>query len=201
MMRGFLRRECRRCACAKRMGEGSRRKCSSGSVALEEEVEKDFEDWTYRRFQTQSGPLDSPLSSYVSQWLKENPSGQIHVGCDSKERKNRIIYGVAVVMRTPNVGGHIVYSKRSQPKTSFSNTFERLNHEVRQAVTTAQALLPVVEPDRLSVHVDLSTNRENLSNRLHSMATGWIQGVGLTPHAKPEAWAASAVAHRFCQRW
>eukprot|EP00939_MAST-03C_sp_MAST-3C-sp1_P000285 g285.t1 len=180
-----------------------RKTCTEISISPDVENDENYRGWTIRKFQSAGGSfVVEDLAAYVKQWCKSNPLGTIHVGCDSKERKNQIIYATAVVMRIPRQGGHIVFSKRQQPKNAqFSNTFERLNAEVRQAVHTAQALLSVVDPSRVEVHVDLSSSHEHLSHRLHAMATGWIAGVGLTPAAKPEAWAASAVAHRFCQKW
>lgn len=183
-----------------------------GEGALEEEEEEATEEmvrqkeyqkgWIVRQFRKCYGERpDVDLNPYVRDWMKRHPHGSVHVGCDSKVMRNRIVYAIAIVLRLPGVGGHVIYSKRSQPRHGYNNVMLRLNNEVRQSVEAAEALLDVVDSRKICVHVDLAGRHGSLSHQLHAMATGWITGVGLTPFAKPDSWAASAVAHRFCQTW
>lgn len=159
--------------------------------------------WTVREFQKVSGEKVEALE-HVERYLISNPNATVHVGTDSKERGDKIVYAVAVVLRIPGQGGHVIFSKRAQPNDPYNkDLFFRLNNEVKQSIEAAEALLTlnVVDHKKLSVHVDLSSRKSNLSHKLHSMAMGWIQGLSLDALAKPDSWAASAVAHRYCQKW
>ena len=93
----------------------------------------------------------------------------------------------------------MIFSKRAQnvPNQNSQNqdVFLRLNNEVKQSIEAAEALLDVVDHNKLSVHVDLSSRKKDMSNKIHSMAMGWVSGLSLTALAKPDSWAASAVAH------
>ena len=159
--------------------------------------------WEIRAFQKICGKAVDPIF-YVKNYIRRHPNATVHVGSDSKRRGCKIVYAVAIVLRIPEQGGHVIFSKRAQ-NVSHENRegdiFQRLNNEVKQSIEAAEALLGVVDHKKLSVHVDLSSRRKDESNKLHSMAMGWVGGLSLTGFAKPDSWAASAVAHRFCQNW
>ena len=159
--------------------------------------------WDVRDFQKICGSRVDVLE-HVREFIVRHPKATVHVGSDSKKRGDKIVYAVAIVLRIPERGGHVIFSKRAQPNHKQRNedsVFLRLNNEVKQSIEAAEALLDVVDHNKLSVHVDLSSRTQNLSHKIHSMAMGWVGALSLTAFSKPDSWAASAVAHRFCQNW
>jgi len=62
-------------------------------------------------FRKQSGEFVRDISSYVKSWLNTNPSGEIHIGADSKSVNGIIVFAVAVCLYKEHCGGHVVYKK------------------------------------------------------------------------------------------
>ena len=151
--------------------------------------------WDVRAFQKICGSEVDPIS-HTKQFLLRHPTATVHVGSDSKRRGSKIVYAVAIVLRIPEQGGHVIFSKRAQnvPSQNSQNqdVFLRLNNEVKQSIEAAEALLDVVDHKKLSVHVDLSSRKKDMSNKIHSMAMGWVSGLSLTALAKPDSWAVPA---------
>ena len=134
------------------------------------------------------------VRAYVKNWIKENPGGEIHIGCDSKRRGGNIKYSVSICMYYVGNGVHEIYT--TETVLSSTDNFSRLWNEVERAVSLAEFLKEIGE---IAVHVDLNHDNRYLSSKLYEASMGFIQSLGFKAIGKPYAWAASHGAHQHCQ--
>jgi len=50
-----------------------------------------------------------------------------------------------------------------------------------------------------AAHIDISLNHKHKSNEMLKTIRGWIEGIGVEVIAKPDSYAANAVADRFAR--
>jgi len=56
-------------------------------------------------FKKLNGEIVENVEKYVKDWIKENPYGQVIIGCDSQIHGRRIKYSVAIVMHYVDLSG------------------------------------------------------------------------------------------------
>lgn len=145
-------------------------------------------------FKDCSGQSVEDLSTYVDSWLKQNPQGEIFVGCDSKVRGNRVKYSTVVCLW--NVGKGVSELYQNEVETKPKDSYTRLWNEVTRAVEVADILKDI---SHITVHVDINSNPKYRSHRLYDASIGLIKSMGFKGAGKPYSWAASCGAHRHCQ--
>jgi len=139
----------------------------------------------------------------VIDYIKDNPSAKIYLGCDSQKFRK---------------GGHwharfvtaiVVYEKDNNKifgEVSFERDFDkdpgrpslRMMNEVFKVSSIVTQLSDVLKGRYFEVHLDINPNIMHGSSVALHQAIGYIKGVnGITPKVKPEAWAASHVADRL----
>lgn len=172
-------------------------------------------DLEFRKF---DGTPIEDVNAYVSNWAKENPYGQIIIGCDSQEHTRYVTYAIAIVMHFKDKwgGGHgahaikcvIKDTKHKTPpgmlkikdgKKSFDTSVlqGKLWKEVEYTIQTAKMLDGC--DLKIKIHVDYNSDEGEMSNVLYAPGVGYAQGMGYEAEGKPHAWAASKVADALCR--
>ncbi len=134
------------------------------------------------------------VRQYVVHWLKNNPFGEIYVGCDSKVRGPFVKYATAICLW--NVGHGVSELYKNEVEKTPSDRYTRLWNEVTRAVEIADLLKDLA---RITVHVDINSNPKFQSHRLYDASIGLIHSMGFRGAGKPYSWAASCGAHQHCQ--
>lgn len=146
-------------------------------------------------FRTSAGNRVTNVVGYVSNWMQLHPQGQIHIGADSKKRGARTKYSVSICLWERNYGVHEIH--HTEILKNYPDDFSRLWEEVQRAVNIASSLTGVSA--NIRVHVDLNNDPKYFSNKLYEASMGFISSFGFQAIGKPDAWAASAGAHKYCQ--
>jgi len=174
------------------------------------------EKLVFRKF---DGTLIPDVNQYVKSWVKENPHGQIIIGCDSQEHSRYVRYAIAIVMhfkdkwggghgahviksviedkkvRTPR--GHLKINNRGQKSFDTSILQGKLWKEVEYTIQAAQLLEDCNR--KIKIHVDYNSKESEMSNVLFASGVGYAQGMGYEAEGKPYAWAATHVADSLCR--
>lgn len=169
----------------------------------------------FRKF---NGTLIEDVSQYVKDWAKENPHGQIIIGCDSQEHARYVTYAIAIVMHFKDQwglghGAHVIKSiikekkyktpkgtlKIKDGKKSFDTSVlqNKLWKEVEFTIQAAQMLKDCDK--KIKIHVDYNSDEDAMSNILYAPGIGYAQGMGYEAVGKPHAWVSTTVADRLCR--
>ncbi len=132
--------------------------------------------------------------AYIKQWESTHTCSEIHVGCDSKKRGDHVKYSVSICMRDVGNGVHELHHTEIVPFPK--DHYTRLWQEVERVVKVAQWLRC---NGRIFVHLDINNDPRYLSGRLFDASMGFVKAMGFEAIAKPDAWAASCGAHKYCQ--
>ncbi len=145
-------------------------------------------------FRDHTGKEVTDEKIYVKNWLKNHPSCQIFVGCDSKVRSKKTTYSTVICMWDVGKGVREIY--KNEIVQSPLDSYTRLWSEVTRAVNTAYELRNL---GKITVHVDINSNSKYRSYQLYDTSIGLIISMGFKGAGKPFSWAASCGAHRHCQ--
>mmetsp|Transcript_733 Transcript_733/g.999 ORF Transcript_733/g.999 Transcript_733/m.999 type:complete len:204 (-) Transcript_733:70-681(-) len=148
---------------------------------------------TFKKF---TGECVPDITSYVETWVRSNPTGEIHIGADSKSAGGIVIFAVAVCLYQKHYGGHVLYKKLKVPFTGSRKSVIscRLLEECNQALEVAGLLEKAVEKP-ITVHIDCNPDVAHKSSSMYEATTGWITSAGYKARGKPDSWAASSVAN------
>lgn len=149
------------------------------------------------------------LIDYLNKYMSDT-NGQtkfeIYVGCDSQVNRTSTIYSVVVGIHriTDGIGRgvHIIHTRERDEKLDESRggIFRRLWSEVERIVETVLYLQEMgINIDDIGTHVDANKKKEFASNMIYDSAMGWLRSMGFDVKGKPEAWAATYAANRYCR--
>jgi predicted RNase H-related nuclease YkuK (DUF458 family) len=99
----------------------------------------------------------------------------------------------------PNHGGNYFIFKLKEPH--IEDVFMRLSKEVHYLVQFVELFKDFLDLNNIEyeVHLDISKNYKNKSNRLESYAKSYVYSMfGREPILKPDGFAASSVSDKFC---
>lgn len=155
-------------------------------------------------FRTEQGKLVDILDYTVEQ-VSRNPHTKIYIGTDSQVYGPKIKHTICIVYRVGLRGAHYIYrniEKERPPRgvPEEQQVIERLTDEVFLTMEVVQYLLDNASIKIEAVEFDFNNEKEHLSNKVTSMATGWARGVGITPHIKPNEMIATKAADHICRR-
>jgi predicted RNase H-related nuclease YkuK (DUF458 family) len=137
------------------------------------------------------------LNSYLENWIKNNPSHKIYIGCDSHNEGIKTNFATVIVLHYGTGGGHVLYSKSSNER--IKDRYERLWKEVEFSVAAAQILLGMGfdKPDHIDI--DLNPDPKYKSNSVLRAAVGMIESLGITPRYKTKSPWAISIADSICK--
>lgn len=176
-------------------------------------------------FEKVDGTKIQDVDQYVKDWLVKWPHGEVIIGCDSQEHTKRVTYAIVVVMHgfkesaesnpdRTGYGAHVITAliqdtEHRTPKGTLKidakgrKTFDvgvlagKLWKEVELTVQAA-ALLSIGKK-KIKIHIDYSEKEECGSHMLYNSGIGLVKGMGYGAVAKPDAYAASHTADKFCR--
>lgn len=110
-----------------------------------------------------------------------------HVGTDSKCHADHTLVITTICFREPRAGALVAYQRTKVPH--FSNITEKLIHETVASIEAATMIQEItgIHP---TIHADVNSKKEALSNRALNVIVGMIKGMGFSVRVKPNAWAA-----------
>jgi len=137
------------------------------------------------------------LSSYLQDWMNQNPDHKIYIGCDSQNNNNKTTFATVIVLHHPNVGGHVLYSKKIIPR--MQSRYERLWREVELSVEAAREIIlyGIKAPDYIDI--DLNPDPKHRSNTILRSAVGLIEGMGFKTRYKGSSNWSISIADFICK--
>lgn len=151
-------------------------------------------------FRRLSDKKEIDLIPYVKARLAESNDIKLYIGTDSQNVKRKTIFAVVIVFHYGNNGGHVIYSKVTEPRyRDVKQAFQKLWREVEYSVDLARYMEShnIKKPDYIDL--DLSPDPRWRSNETLRSALGYVEGMGYVPRHKPDAIAASCVADKICR--
>lgn len=154
-------------------------------------------------FEKMDGTKITNVNSYIKDWVRENPFGEVTIGCDSQEHTKYIKYSIAIVMHYVDESGrghgaHVISaSVLDRSKNMKSDIYTKLWAEAELTIQTAQMLDGCVP--NIKIHLDYNSKEDEYSNVLYAAGIGYVKGMGYHAEGKPFAWAASHVADDICK--
>ena len=126
------------------------------------------------------GQKIDPLK-YTLNIIKKYPDVKIHVGTDSHSINDNTRYITAIAYRFNQSGVHYIYSKSNFPK--IIDKWERLWKETELSIEIAQ----ILDNKEINLEIDMDYNSDEkyYSNKLVSVAKGWVNSLGFKVNIKP----------------
>jgi predicted RNase H-related nuclease YkuK (DUF458 family) len=135
--------------------------------------------------------------SHLEEWILENSDYKIYVGCDSSNQLKKTTFATVIVLHKGKNGGHVIYSKISEPKIKTKH--ERLWKEIEFSVF-ASGLLDswgFGKPDYIDI--DLNPDPKFASNPLLASAVGMVESMGIKARWKSKSPWAISIADSICR--
>lgn len=138
------------------------------------------------------------LAKYINDHInKFSGEYELYVGTDSQRVRKRftVLFSSVICIYRKGKGAHIIYSKHKVD--NIKDKFTRLRMEINYSIQIADYLNlhgVLTKPEILTIHVDLSPEVKNDSNRIYKEAIGWVKGCGYECVGKPNAPSASYAA-------
>jgi len=143
----------------------------------------------------------------VKDWLKTNLAtgdfGHISVGCDAAKTRRNITFVSSIVLdKTDNRGSIFIWNREIKP-VHFLTVPQKLMEEAERTVKLFSDvdIVSIAKAYHVTcaAHIDISLNPKYKSNEMLKAIRGWIEGIGVKVIAKPDSYAANAVADRFAR--
>jgi len=98
------------------------------------------------KFKSFGGSYIPDITEYLKEYIKNEPTVTITVGCDSIQKRRRTVYAVTIMLYNTDVrrGAHVVFFRESH--TKIRDNFERLHKEAQYAHDVATYLHNELEP-------------------------------------------------------
>jgi predicted RNase H-related nuclease YkuK (DUF458 family) len=92
------------------------------------------------RFKTFGGEFIDDIVLYLKNYINQNPSVTISIGCDSVQKRRKTIYALTIMLYRVDFknGAHVVFFRDNQKK--IRDNFERLHGEVLLVKEVAELL-------------------------------------------------------------
>lgn len=138
------------------------------------------------------------LMEYISEADYEEYS--LIIGTDSQILRRKTVYASVIVLHKVGKGARFFISK-----TSIKGRVElypRLVKETEFSLEIARTLLhngveAFIPHDNIEIHIDIGHNGK--SRNVIEQCVGWCQGEGWNWKIKPDAFAATHVADKYCR--
>lgn len=158
-------------------------------------------------FKQFGGFIITDLGKYCREYVRNNPTVRIYVGCDSKQFRKATVYAIVICFYHQGHGGHVIF-KREYIKPKICSMFERLWQEVEYSRIAGEYLEKElsgvyrrINANEKLVDIDLDFNpsAKFKSNAVHDSGVGMLRGLGYRVRTKPGAWASSCAADLLCK--
>lgn len=140
---------------------------------------------------------DVQLVEYVAEYVKQFPTTEILIGCDSQNRKRNTVYAIVIGLYKPGKGAHVLYRKIEVPRERDNPL--RLMNEVWYSIEVAEIIREQVGIRAKYIDIDLNPDNKFKSNEVISNAVGWVQGMGYTARHKGNSPVMTYAADSICK--
>ncbi|GJQ44007.1 MAG: hypothetical protein JETCAE03_35050 [Ignavibacteriaceae bacterium] len=144
------------------------------------------------------GTQINDLASYIRNYMESYKwDYEIYIGTDSQRirRKGTVLFSSVICIYRKGMGAHVIYSKHR--RANIKDKFERLREEVKYSIEIAKYLNEndvLIRPDVLTVHLDVSPQSKNDSNKIYQEVIAKVLWEGYQCEAKPNAPGATYAA-------
>jgi len=121
--------------------------------------------------------------------------GTIYVGSDSMMNCTTCSFAAVIAFhnRSKKIAKYY-YKKLKKQEVKYKDVKLKILEEVSIAISTAQFVLKICPNANIELHIDISTEKTNLTSKFYSLVKGWVDGVGFKLKVKPDSWASSSIA-------
>lgn len=139
----------------------------------------------------------------IRQEIQNSPANSsVYIGADSKvyykNNQERVAYVTVVILHYGSSKGAKLF-KSHKTENYCGGIRERLMTEVAAAIDAGLNIADVIDDRSFEIHLDINRDTRYKSSEIIKEATGYVLGtLGFEPKLKPDAFAASSVADRFC---
>lgn len=160
--------------------------------------------------------IKEPLIDYLEKLFEDEMAKghklSVSIGTDSQKTHGRGSYKFATVIlirvtekmgdAIKGHGGKVIYRTHYNTfkATNKELVNERMVYEVGKSVEVAYEVASLLDlyDIPLDIHADINPNPKYESNKALQQAVGYILGMGYGFKIKPDAWASSFAADRYC---
>jgi uncharacterized protein len=139
----------------------------------------------------------------IKEEIRKSPTdSSIYIGADSKVYSHKgvqmVAYVTVIILHFGTSKGAKIF-KSYRTDRHYGEIRLRLMSEVGDAIAAALEIVDVIGSRNFEIHLDINRGAMHKSSVLVKEATGYVLGsLGIEPKLKPESFAASSVADRFC---
>lgn len=158
------------------------------------------------------GSLTDYIENLIEKELEKGYTLKVCIGTDSQKRGYGYKYVTAIVLEIKESQGKDRYGREifigrgamiiagSKYEKGIPSINERMIKEVQSTVTTAYDLYPLLDlyDIKLELHADINQNPMHDSNIALRSAIGYMSGIPCDVKVKPDAYAASHAADKYC---
>jgi len=153
----------------------------------------------FQTFRKLNGTKIENVTDYIDDYLLKFPDEQfeIFIGTDSQKvrKRNLVWYSTVICLYRQGKGAHLIYTK--EKRHDIVGIKNRLKEEVNYSLGLAIYLRDneiLYDKNLVKLHLDLSNDIQNESNKVLNEMTGWVKGMDFNYRIKPEAVAAQYAA-------
>ena len=139
----------------------------------------------------------------IKQEIKNSPNdSSIYIGADSKvytcKGVQMVAYVTVIILHYGSAKGAKIF-KSYRTDRHYGEMRLRLMSEVSDAIAAGLEIVDYIGERNFEIHLDINRGKIHKSSILVKEATGYVLGsLGVEPKLKPDSFAASSVADRFC---
>jgi predicted RNase H-related nuclease YkuK (DUF458 family) len=122
----------------------------------------------------------------------------LHIGSDSHLIGDNYIFATAICFYEPGKGGSFFIKRFSIERKYCSTLGMRLQQEVFQSISTANAITEALSHKEITIHIDCNVSEVHKSSKYHKMLKNYAISSGYGCMVKPNSWAAF-VADKFAK--
>lgn len=146
---------------------------------------------------------DNTSYDEIRQAIEDSPTDStVYIGADSqvfkKKGGSRVTYVTVIILHYGTSKGATIF-KAHDIQPYYGQLRLRLMGEVQRAIDSAMEVVDSIGERSFEIHLDINRGLEHKSSAILKEATGYVLGMlGIQPKLKPNSFAASSVADRFC---
>lgn len=131
-----------------------------------------------------------------------SPDSSVYIGADSKVYSHNgepmVAYVTVIILHHGSSKGAQIFRSHRADRY-YGQIRTRLMAEVTDAIVAGTEIADVIGDRGFEIHLDINRDERYKSSTLVKEATGYVLGtMGFEPKLKPDSFAASSVADRFC---
>lgn len=134
--------------------------------------------------------------------VAETAEHKIIIGSDSVKSNQAFIFTstICILNEYGDYDRTYFYNRKKIKDDSYYILAKRLLKETYDSIEIANFIKAALEDPNLEIHVDVSPDPKNKSNKFKNTLMGYVSGCGFECRVKPESFAASSVADNHTRK-